>query len=86
MNAVPVNIPRYVIVLTGQEGCVAKTIKNTKRRGATKMKRLDAINMMIASKSTIDGLIEKGYICQGKDGQLHVIEQRESTTNNADQS
>lgn len=50
------------------------------------MKRLDAINMMIASKSTIDGLIEKGYICQGKDGQLHVIEQRESTTNNADQS
>lgn len=50
------------------------------------MKQLGAINMRIASKPTIDGLMEKGYLYQGEDGELHVTEHEKSTTTPADQS
>lgn len=86
MNAELANIQRDAIVLTEQEGCVVKTTRNIKRKGNIKMKQLDAINMRIASKPIIEALKEKGLIYQGEDGQLHVIEQRKSTTTPADQS
>lgn len=86
MNAELANIQRDAIVLTGPEGCVVKTTRNIKRKGTIKMKQLDAINMRIASKPIIEALKEKGLIYQGEDGQLHVIEQRKSTTTPADQS
>ena len=42
------------------------------------MKKLDAINMRIASKPII--LKEKGLIYQGEDGEIHLIEHKNSTT------
>lgn len=44
------------------------------------MKQLDAINMKIASKPIMEWLKEKGLIYQGEDGELHVIEHKNSTT------
>lgn len=81
MNAELANIQRDAIVLTEQEGCVVKTTRNIKRKGNIKMKQLNAINMRIASKPIIEALKAKGLIYQGGDGELHVIEQRKSTTN-----
>lgn len=86
MNAVNVNTQKDATVLTEQEGCVARIIRNTNRKGTIAMKQLDAINMRIASKPIIEALKEKGLIYQGEDGELHVIEHRKSTTNGADQS
>ena len=86
MNAELANIPNTAIVLTEQEECAVKTTRNIKRKGTIKMKQLDAINMRIASKPIIEALKEKCLIYQGEDGQLHVIEQRKSTTTPADQS
>lgn len=85
MNVAPANTPRYATAVTELEECVVGTIKNI-RREIIEMKQLDAINMRIASVQTIDVLKEKGLIYQGGDGELHVIEQKNSTTNGADQS
>lgn len=79
MNVAPANIQKYAIEPTGQGQCVVKTIKNINRKGIVKMKQLDAINMRIASKQTIDALKEQGLIYQGEDGELHVSERKNST-------
>lgn len=86
MNAAPANTPRYATELIELEGCVVGIIKNINRKGNIEMKQLDAINMRIASKPILEALKEKGLIYQGEDGELHVTEQRKSTTNLADQS
>ena len=86
MNVALANTPRDAIVLTEQEECVAKTIKTTNRKETRGMKQLDAINMRIASKPIVEALEEKGLIYRGEDGEFHLIEQKESTTNGADQS
>lgn len=80
MNAAPANIPSAATVLTELEGCVAGIIKNINRKGIIVMKQLDAINMRIASMPIIEALKEEGLIYQGEDGELHVIEQKNSTT------
>ena len=86
MNVAPASTLKDATVLTEQEGCVARIIRNTNRKGIVKMKQLDAINMRIASMPIIEALKESGLIYQGEDGELHVIEHRKSTTNGADQS
>lgn len=86
MNAAHVNIPNNATVLTEQEECVVKTTRTINRKGTIEMKQLDAINMRIASKPIIEALKEKGLIYHGEDGELHVIEHKNSTTNGADQS
>lgn len=80
MNVALVNFLKFVIVPTGQEGCGAGIIKNINRKGIIVMEQLNAINMRIASKPIIEALKEKGLIYQGKDGELHVIEHKNSTT------
>ena len=86
MNVAPVNTPSVAIVLTGLGRCAARIIKTIERKGTIAMKKLDAINMRIASKPIIEALKEKGHIYHGEDGELHVIEHKNSTTNGADQS
>ena len=86
MNVAHVNIPNDATVLTELGRCVARITKTIKRKEIIEMKQLDAINMRIASKPIIEDLKEKGLIYQGEDGELHVIEHKNSTTNGADQS
>lgn len=86
MNVAPANTQKDATVLTEQERCVVKTTRTINRKGTIVMKQLDAINMRIASKPIIEALKEKGLIYHGEDGELHVIEHKNSTTNGADQS
>lgn len=86
MNVAHANTPSNATVLTEQGECVVGTIKNINRKGNIEMKQLDAINMRIASMPIIEALKEEGLIYQGNDGELHVIEHKNSTTNGADQS
>ena len=86
MNVAHVNIPNDATVLTELGRCVARIIKTIERKGTIAMKKLDAINMRIASKPIIEDLKEKGLIYLGEDGEIHLIEHKNSTTNGADQS
>jgi hypothetical protein len=86
MNVAPVNTPSNVTVLTELGRCVARITKTIKRKGIIRMEKLDAINMRIASMPIIDALKEKGLIYEGEDGEFHVSEHKNSTTNGADQS
>lgn len=82
MNVVRANTQKDATVLTEQERCVAKTIKKLSK-GPIKMKKLDAINIRIASKPIMELLKEEGLIYQGEDGELHVREQKNIPTQTA---
>lgn len=83
MNVAPASTQKDATVLTEQEGCVARIIRNTNRKGPIKMKKLDAINIRIASKPIMELLKEEGLIYQGEDGELHVREQKNIPTQTA---
>lgn len=82
MNVAPASTQKDATVLTEQERCVAKTIKKLSK-GPIKMKKLDAINIRIASKPIMELLKEEGLIYQGEDGELHVREQKNIPTQTA---
>lgn len=76
MNVAPANFQNAATVPTEQGQWLAKI---TNERNLRNVKQLDAINMRIASKQTIDALKEQGLIYQGEDGELHVSERKNST-------